>query len=84
MLTARRSATLNLTLEERLRVCATPMTFNQLANALRYGNRISINGIAVHLSSVQREDGSGRSFNLEVYGPDNRVYKCYCRTQDAA
>jgi hypothetical protein len=80
-----RSATLALSLEERLRRCATPLTKWQLFNALGSRNaRISINGIAVILVSVQREDGSGNSFNIEVYGPDNRLYKSYVRTNDAA
>jgi len=81
--TQRRSATLMLTMEQRLARCATPMSYNTLAYALRYGTRISINGIAVTLSSIEREDGSGRSFNLVVYH-DNQRYKCYCRTTDAA
>lgn len=78
-----RTATLVLTLEQRLQRCNTPMTKHQLFHALgSRDNRISINGIAVHLSSVQRESGCGSSFNLLVYGPDNQVYKCYCRTID--
>jgi hypothetical protein len=81
---ARRTATLVLSLEERLARCATPMSKWTLFNAMagKGHNPISINGIAVTLSSIQREDGSGSSFNLLVYGPDNRVYKCYCRTTE--
>lgn len=44
---------------------------------------ISINGIAVTLSAVQRENGDGNSFNLTVYH-QGTSYKCYCRTLDAA
>lgn len=83
--TTRRSATLVLTMEQRLQRCATPMTKFQLFNALTgraSGSIISINGIPCILSTIQREDGSGSSFNLMVYGPDNQPYKCYCRTQD--
>ncbi|MFY4731168.1 hypothetical protein [Nitrospira sp. BLG_2] len=79
--TVRRSATLNLTAEQRLARCATPMTKHQLYSALTGNGRISINGIPVILSSIQREDGSGRSFNLLVYH-EGKAYKCYCRTQD--
>jgi hypothetical protein len=79
--------TATLSLEERLRRCATPMTKFTLFNALtgsatKAASTISINGIPVILSSIQREDGSGSSFNLAVYGPDNCLYKCYCRTSD--
>jgi hypothetical protein len=82
-----RFATLNLTMEQRLQRCATPMTkftlFNALTGrAIKGGSTISINGIPCILSSIQREDGSGSSFNLIVYGPDNQPYKCYCRTTD--
>ena len=80
-LTARRSATLDLTTEQRLQRCATPMTKFQLFNALTGNGRLSINGIHVTLSSIQREDGSGSSFNLVVYH-NGTAYKCYCRTTD--
>lgn len=79
--TVRRSATLMLTTEQRLARCATPMTKHQLYSALTGNGRISINGMACILSSIQREDGSGSSFNLMVYH-DGKAYKCYCRTQD--
>lgn len=80
--TVRRSATLVLTMEDRLRRCATPMTKFTLFNAMTSRNAtISINGIPVTLSSVQREDGSGSSFNLTVYA-NGKPYKCYCRTTD--
>lgn len=80
--TTRRSATLELTMEQRLARCATPMTKFMLFNALTARNAtISINGIAVTLSAIQREDGSGNSFNLTVY-KDGNSYKCYCRTTD--
>jgi hypothetical protein len=72
-------------MEQRLMRCATPMTKFTLFNALTASGckgGISINGIPCILSSIQREDGSGSSFNLVVYGPDNKPYKCYCRTQD--
>lgn len=82
-----RSATLNLTMEQRLQRCATPMTKFQLVialtgRAIKGESTISINGIPCILSSIQRESGSGSSFNLMVYGPDNQLYKCYCRTTD--
>lgn len=85
--TTRRSATLVLTMKQRLTRCVTPMTKFQLFNALtglaiKGGSTISINGLACILSTIQREDGSGSSFNLLVYGPDNQPYKCYCRTTD--
>lgn len=85
--TQRRSATLNLTMEQRLARCVTPLTVNQLFAALTgsgaRGATISINGIAVILSSIQREDGSGTSFNLEVYHGNQR-YKSYVRCGKAA
>ena len=82
--TTRRSATLALTMEQRLARCATPMTKWQLFNALASRNPIiSINGIAVILSAIQREDGSGNTFNLTVY-KDGTSYKCFVRCQDAA
>jgi hypothetical protein len=81
--TARRSATLVLSMEDRLARCATPMTRFTLFNAMTNRNAtISINGIPVTLSSVQREDGSGNSFNLIVYAKDGKAYRCYCRTTD--
>jgi hypothetical protein len=85
--TSRRSATLVLSMADRLARCATPMTKFQLFQALtgraiKGGSTISINGVACILSSIQREDGSGNSFNLTVYGPDNQKYTCYCRTVD--
>lgn len=79
--TIRRSATLILTPEQRLARCATPMTKHQLYSALTGNGRISINGMACILSAIQREDGSGSSFNLTVYH-DGKAYKCYCRTTD--
>jgi len=81
--TVRRSATLALTMEQRLTRCATPMTKFTLFNAMSNRNAvISINGIPVTLSSIQREDGSGNSFNLIVYANDGKAYRCYCRTTD--
>ena len=64
------------TLAERL--SRTTLTKWQIMNAM-YGNgSILIEGIVCILSSVQREDGSGKSFNLEVYH-DNVKYKVYAR-----
>jgi len=82
--TARRSATLNLTMEQRLARCVTPLTVSQLFAALTSRcPRISINGIPVILSSIQREDGSGTSFNLVVYH-DGKRYTSYVRCPNAA
>lgn len=81
--TTRRSATLVLTMEQRLQRCATPMTLWPLFKSLSNGERVSINGIPVTVSSIEREDGSGRSFNLIVYH-DGKRYPCYVRTADAA
>ena len=80
--TTRRSATLVLTMEQRLARCATPMTKHQLFGALTGNGRLSINGIPVILSAIMREDGSGSSFILTVYSMDNNSYRCYCRTID--
>ena len=46
------------------------------------GSEININGVNCLLASVQREDGSGSSFNLLLYGPDGKMYKSYVRTID--
>jgi len=78
-----RTATLVPTMEQRLARCATPMSKFTLFTALASRDgRININNIICNLSTVQREDGSGSSFNLSVYGPDNKVYRSYVRTTD--
>ena len=83
--TQRRSATLNLTMEQRLARCVTPLTVNQLFAALTCKGeaRISINGIPVILSSIKRESGCGTSFILEVYHGNQR-YTSYVRIRNAA
>jgi hypothetical protein len=83
--TTRRSATLNLTMEQRLARCVTPLTVNQLLAALTCNGcaRISINGIAVILVGMEREDGSGNSFNLTVV-KDGKRYTSYVRCLRAA
>ena len=85
--TTRRSATLALTMEQRLARCVTPLTTAQLFAALTgQGARaatISINGIPVILSSIKRESGCGTSFILEVYHGNQR-YTSYVRCKKAA
>lgn len=83
--TQRRSATLMLTMEQRLARCVTPLTVNQLVAAMTCSGcaRISINGIAVILVGWEREDGSGNSFNLTVV-KDGVRYKSYLRCVKAA
>jgi hypothetical protein len=76
-----RMATLNLTTEQRLARCATPMTKATLFKALCGDGRISINGMAVILRSIAREGGAS-CFILSICGPDNKVYSCFCRTVD--
>jgi len=64
------------TIGERIR--RTTLTKWQIMNAM-YGNgSLTINGVPCTLSSVQREDGSGNSFNLEVYHGSDK-YKVYAR-----
>ena len=79
-----RTATLVLSMEERLAKCATPLSKVQLFAALANNKTatITINNIPCILSGVQREDGSGRSFILAVYGPDSKLYRSYVRTTD--
>jgi len=82
-ITTRRSAVLMLTMEERLRRCATPLTKWQLVNALVGPNHaLSINGIAVLLVGVEREGGKN-CYNLTL-SHDNKTYKCFVHCQDAA
>ena len=80
------------TMEHRLAHCATPISKFQLLQAMvgtttkingqwASGNIINVNGYAVHLKSVQREDGSGSSFNL-VVTHGGKDYKTYLRTTD--
>jgi len=87
-----RMATLVLSMEQRLARCATPITKFQLFQALAgatskvnglwaSGNIINVNGYPVHLKSVQREDGSGSSFNL-IVNHGGQDYKVYLRTTD--
>ncbi len=80
----RRSATLNLSYAEKLARVNPHMrlTKHQLFTALGGNGRLNINGVPVTLSNVQREDGSGSSFNLLVYAPDGTLCKSYCRTID--
>ena len=64
-------------LVERLR--RTTLSKWEIMNAMYSSNgSIIINGVQCTLSSVQREDGSGNSFNLEVYHK-NEKYKVYAR-----
>jgi hypothetical protein len=78
--TVRRTATLVPTMADRLARSMAKMSKMELVNALTTRNSyIMVNGIRCILSSVMREDGSGDSFILQVYGPDNNLYKCYTR-----
>lgn len=64
------------TLADRLR--RTTLTKWQIMNAMYGDGSITINGKQCTISSVQREDGSGNSFNLEVYH-GNEKFKVYAR-----
>lgn len=60
----------------------TTMTKWRLTQALMSRNSdIVINDKICYLSSIQREDGSGSSFNL-VISHQGVKYNCYCRTTD--
>jgi len=82
----------SLSMAQRLSRCATPITKFQLFQALAgatskingqwaSGNIINVNGFPVYLNQVQREDGSGSSFNL-VVNHNAQDYKVYLRTTD--
>jgi len=58
----------------------TILTKWQIMNAMYGSGSLTINGLVVMLSSVQREDGSGNSFNLEVYHGGEK-YKVYARAE---
>jgi hypothetical protein len=64
------------TLADTLR--RTTLTKWQIMQAMYGDGSITINGKLCTLSSVQREDGSGNSFNLEVYCEGTK-YKVYAR-----
>jgi hypothetical protein len=80
-LTMRRTATIIPTMEQKL--ARTNMSKWQLITALTMQGiaQIVVNGVVCVLDSVQREDGSGNSFNLTLKHGGNR-YSCYCRTTD--
>jgi hypothetical protein len=59
----------------------TTLTKWQIMSALNGNGSIVINGVHCVLSSVQREDGSGNSFNLEVYVNGNK-HKVYARADN--
>jgi hypothetical protein len=44
--------------------------------------RIMLNGFPYILSSIERESGGGRDFNLYVYGANNAKHSFYVRTAD--
>lgn len=79
-ITQRRTATLVLTLEQRLAVCKTLSKW-QLFNAIANGQQVLINGHTVSIQSITREDGSGCSFNL-IVSSNGGSYRCYARTVD--
>ena len=56
----------------------TTLTKWQLTQALMGDGSIAINGFQCWLSSTQREDGSGNSFNLIVSHGDKK-YNVYAR-----
>jgi hypothetical protein len=80
------------TIEQRLSRCRTAISKFQLFSAIAgtttkingvwgSGNVIEVNGYAVYLKQVQREDGSGSSFNL-IVAHGGKDYKVYLRTTD--
>ena len=64
------------TLADALR--RTTLTKWALMQAMYGDGSITVNGKLCTISSVQREDGSGNSFNLEVYHGGTK-YKVYAR-----
>jgi hypothetical protein len=63
------------------RLARTTLTKWQLMDAFFGSGRLTVNGIEVGLASMQREDGSGSSFNL-ILNKGLNSYACYCRTTD--
>lgn len=57
------------------------MTKWQLFRALESG-RVEIAGKPYILLSVERESGSGRTYNLYVSSDDHKVYSSFCTTPD--
>ena len=63
-----------------LAVCRTPLSKWQIMQSIMSNGvkTININGIAVVLLAVEREDGSGNCFNLTL-AQDGKRYKCFVR-----
>ena len=76
-----RHAVIAQTIQQQLSRCHTRVSKWQLFNAMATNGRLNINGIECVVSAVQREDGSGSSFNLQVHAQGQQI-TCYCRTID--
>jgi hypothetical protein len=73
-------ATLAVSMKDQLAKSAYTLRMVDLLNAIASRDaRIKINGHTCLLLSMAREDGSGKSFNLRIIGPDNNYYSCYTR-----
>ena len=43
-----------------------PTTLNEIVSAMQNGANVEINGIVGMVNSVEKEDGSGRCFNVGI------------------
>ena len=59
-----------------------PKTYADLTASLRTGARVTINETTGVISSIQREDGSGRLFNVRFEGGHNGRDVEFIRTAD--